>query len=97
MSDIGHKHGVTFSALGTDVEGAILSNNTSTHRNWFSQTFMAHLGYVSVVGFLGLLIAFIERLWPRFGRCPKPTESLARVRALEGSGTGEVIDTVAKI
>jgi hypothetical protein len=58
---------------------------------------MAHLGYVSVVGFLGLLIAFIERLWPRFGRCPKPTESLARVRALEGSGTGEVIDTVAKI
>ena len=58
---------------------------------------MAHLGYVSVVGFWGLLIAFIERVWPRFGRCPKPTESHARVRALEGSGTGEVIDTIAKI
>jgi hypothetical protein len=58
---------------------------------------MAHLGFVSVVGFLGLLIAFIVRLWPRFGRCPKPTESHAPVRALEGSGAGEVIDTIAKI
>jgi hypothetical protein len=83
-------------ATGIPVPTGALLNGEHQYTSELVFAFMAHLGFVSVFGFLALILAYIERLCPRFGWRPKPTGTRPRVQSLESSRRDEISEITAK-
>ena len=83
-------------STGIPVPTGALLNGEHQYTSELVFAFMAHLGLVSGVGFVGLLLTYIERLCPRFGWRPKPTGTRPRVQSLESSRRDEISEITAK-